>query len=307
MPPSPAVCGAVLTRPPAASFKQIDPTHCHASAHPQEADGTIAFAIQDKAAGGDESGSGDGAPAGEAAGPSTVSVSEVATRYLRRLVGSASDYLGKKVTSAVIAVPTDFSDRQRAALVAAAAAAGVEVLQLISEPVAAVLAYDARPEAEVADKMVVVADLGGTRSDVAVVASRGGMYTVLATVHDYEFAGAALDKVLADHFAKEFVKRHAGASDPRDAPRSLAKLRLEAEATKKAPQPGAATHPSASTRWPTGSTSPAPSTGCATRPSPAPCSTASAAWSSRPCARPASTCSTSTRSSCRAAPPTRPA
>lgn len=97
---------------------------------------------------------------------------------------------------------------------------------------AALLAYDARPEAEVADKVVVVADLGGTRSDVAVVASRGGMYTVLATSHDYEFAGVHLDNALIEYFAKEFQKKHE--IDPRSNPRSLAKLRLEAEATKKA-------------------------------------------------------------------------
>ena len=161
-------------------------------------------------------------------------VSEVATRYLRRLVSSASEYLGKKVTSAVITVPTNFNEKQKAALIAAAAAADLEVLQVISEPVAAVLAYDARPEAKIEDKIVVVADLGGTRSDVAVIASRGGMYTILATVHDYEFAGVALDKVLMDHFAKEFMKKNSGASDPRENARSLAKLRLEAEATKRA-------------------------------------------------------------------------
>lgn len=162
---------------------------------------------------------------------STVSVSEVATRYLKRLTGSASDYLGKKVTSAVITIPTNFSDKQREALIAAANAADIEVLQLISEPTAAVLAYDAR-EQGVSDKIVVVADLGGTKSDVAVLASRGGMYTILATAHDYEFAGVALDKVLMDHFAKEFMKRHAGV-DPRSNAKSLAKLRLESESTKK--------------------------------------------------------------------------
>lgn len=162
---------------------------------------------------------------------STVPVSEVATRYLKRLTGSASDYLGKKVTSAVITVPTNFNDKQREALIAAANAADIEVLQLISEPTAAVLAYDAR-EQGVSDKIVVVADLGGTKSDVAVLASRGGMYTILATAHDYEFAGVALDKVLMDHFAKEFMKRHAGV-DPRSNPKSLAKLRLESESTKK--------------------------------------------------------------------------
>lgn len=159
-------------------------------------------------------------------------VDETATRYLRRLAASASDYLGKKVTSAVITVPTNFSDKQREALTKAANDAELEVLQLISDPVAAVLAYDARREAEIKDKIVVVADLGGTRSDVAVVASRGGMYTILATVHDYDYAGVHLDQALMDHFAKEFIKKHS--VDPRENARSLAKLRMESEATKKA-------------------------------------------------------------------------
>ncbi|KAM5346862.1 hypothetical protein ACJ41O_009867 [Fusarium nematophilum] len=198
-------------------FKSIDPTHSHASAHPQEAAGSVAFSVKDK---------------GSEEGPSSVSVSEAATRYLRRLVGSASDYLGKKVTSAVITVPTNFSEKQREALIKAANDAGLEILQLVSDPVAAVLAYDARPEATVEDKVIVVADLGGTRSDVAVVASRGGMYTILATAHDYEFAGVHLDQALMDHFAKEFQKKHS--VDPRSNARSLAKLRLESEATKRA-------------------------------------------------------------------------
>ncbi len=198
------------------SFKSIDPTHCHASAHPQEHNGTVAFTIQDKE--GDE--------------PSTVTISEVATRQLRRLAQSASDFTGKQVNSAVITVPTNFNEKQKAALTKAANDAGLEVLQLIHEPVASLLAYDARPEAKVADKIVVVADLGGTRSDVAVIASRGGMYTILATAHDYEYAGVHLDKVLQDHFAKEFIKWNT--TDPRENARSLAKLKLEAEATKKA-------------------------------------------------------------------------
>lgn len=137
----------------------------------------------------------------------------------------------------MITVPTDFSEQQKEALDKAAKEAGIEVLQFISEPVAAVLAYDARQEAKVSDKIVVVADLGGTRSDVAVIASRGGMYSVLATLHDYETGGAQLDQILIDHFAKEFIKKNK--TDPRENPRSLAKLKLEAEGTRKALSLGA--------------------------------------------------------------------
>ncbi|KAJ0166491.1 Ribosome-associated complex subunit SSZ1 [Colletotrichum tanaceti] len=198
-------------------FKSIDPTYNHASAHPQDVNGTVSFAVKDK----------EGAEE-----PSNVSVTETTTRYIRRLVSSASDYLGKKVTSAVITVPTNFSEKQKDALTKAANDAGLEVLQIISDPIAAILAYDARPEVKVEDKIVVVADLGGTRSDVAVIASRGGMYTVLATAHDYEFSGSHLDQVVMDHFAKEFIKKHT--TDPRENARSLAKLRAESESTKKA-------------------------------------------------------------------------
>ncbi|KAI1192811.1 Hsp70 protein-domain-containing protein [Nemania serpens] len=198
-------------------FKSIDPTHCHAAAHPEDKDGAISFTIQDKVEG----------------EPSTLTVSEVSTRYLRRLVQSASDYIGKKVTSAVVSVPTNFGEKQREALIKAAQDADLEILQLVNEPIASALAYDARPEAKLDDKIIVVVDLGGTRSDVAVVASRGGLYTLLATAHDYEFAGAQLDKVLMDHFAKEFLKKNANV-DPREDARSLAKLKAESEATKKA-------------------------------------------------------------------------
>ena len=164
--------------------------------------------------------------------PSNISVSEITTRHLRRLVSSAGDFLGQQVNSLVITIPTNFNDDQKKALEEAAKGAGVEVLQFISEPVAAVLAYDARPENEQKDKVVVVADLGGTRSDISVVASRGGMYSILATAHDYEFAGQNLDQVLIDYFAKEFMKKHK--TDPRENDRGLAKLKMEAEATKKA-------------------------------------------------------------------------
>ena len=58
------------------------------------------------------------------------------------------------------------------------------------------------------------------------------MYSILSTAHDYETAGTQLDQVLIDHFAKEFIKKHK--TDPRQNERSLAKLKLEAEATKKA-------------------------------------------------------------------------
>jgi len=197
-------------------YSEIDPTNSHNSAHPVDIDGVPSFNLQQA---GDET-------------ISTVSINEITTRHLIRLRDSASDFLGRRVTGAVITVPTDFSDTQKEALAAAAQAGGLEVLQIIHEPVAAVLAYAARqtPEEQGVDKNILVADLGGTRCDAAVVASRGGMYTILATAHDYGLGGLKLDEVLVDHFSKEFIKKHK--VDPKNE-RSLAKLRLEAEGTKR--------------------------------------------------------------------------
>ncbi|RKF59610.1 Ribosome-associated complex subunit SSZ1 [Golovinomyces cichoracearum] len=199
-------------------YKNIDSTHCQASAHPREHERTIAFNIKDKV--GDEK--------------SIVSVSEITTRHLRRLVSSASEYIGKPVDAAVITIPTDFSKQQEEALIEAANNAKLSVLQLIHEPVAALLAYDSQPDTKLTDKNVVVADLGGTRSDVAVISSRAGIYTILATTHDRNFAGVHLDRVLEDHFAKAFIKYNGEDADPRGNARSMAKLKLESEATKKA-------------------------------------------------------------------------
>ncbi|PSN70033.1 chaperone protein dnaK [Corynespora cassiicola Philippines] len=199
-------------------FKSIDPTPSHQSAHPIEHESTVAFKIRDT----------------EADTENTVTVGDITTRHLKRLRTSASDYLGKIVNSAVITVPTNFTDAQKAALKSAAKEADIDVLQFINEPTAAVLAYDARPEASTADKYVVVADLGGTRTDISVLGSRHGVYTVLATLHDYDVSGFKLDQVLIDHFAKEFLKKNKSAADPRENDRSLAKLKLECEAVKKA-------------------------------------------------------------------------
>lgn len=206
-------------------FKDVDPRACHASARPEPVDGDkTGFKVQEK----------------EEGGASTLTVEDVAVRHLKRLRQSASDYLGKDVTSAVLTIPSDFNDAQKAAVAAAAQKAGIEVIQTIPEPVSALLAHDAKQqqsgesEPASADKIVLVADLGGIRSDVAVVASRGGMYTTLATAHDYELGGKALDEVLIEYAAKEFLKKNKSAKDPRKDERGLAKLTLEAESVKKA-------------------------------------------------------------------------
>ena len=218
-------------------FKDIDPSPCHASAHPVEVEGgkTVGFSIQEHV--------GEDGEDSQQAEPekSVLPVSEVTTRHLRRLKQSASDFLGKDVNAAVVTVPSDFSDEQKSGLSSSASKAGIEVLQFIPEPISALLAHDAKIQqaaegssTQQLDRTTLVADLGGTRSDVAIVASRGGMYTTLSTAHDYELGGATLDQVLMEYAAKEFLKKHKSAKDPREQDRSLAKLTLEAENVKKA-------------------------------------------------------------------------
>lgn len=91
------------------SYDAIDPTNCHASAHPKKHESTIAFSIKDK----------------DSETLRDVTVSEITTRHIRRLTASASDYLGKKINAAVVAVPSGFGAQQKEALSKAAKEAGV--------------------------------------------------------------------------------------------------------------------------------------------------------------------------------------
>lgn len=225
------------------TFDGIDPSACHASAHPEKyLEKGVGFSVQDQAPPEDNE--------SKEVEKSKLSVDEITTRHLRRLRQSASDYLGKNVNAAVLTVPSDFGDSQKAALSNAATNAGIEVLQFIPEPISSLLANDAKQQLENSskgssyspdqqDKIVLVADIGGTRSDISVVASRGGMYTTLATAHDYNLGGSTLDKVLIEYAAKEFLKKNKSVKDPRENERSLAKLTLEAEAVKKSLSLGA--------------------------------------------------------------------
>ena len=90
------------------SFESIDPTNCHASAHPKKHESTVAFSIKDT----------------ESETPNDVTVSEIATRHFRRLAASASDYLGKHINAAVVTIPTNFAEEQKEALSMAAKDAG---------------------------------------------------------------------------------------------------------------------------------------------------------------------------------------
>lgn len=194
-------------------FDACDISRCQFGAPALESQGKLAFEIQ----------RGEGKT-------EILTVDEVVTRHLRRLRLAAEDYIGTRVKRAVVAVPTDFSADQRAALRAAAKQADLEIVQFINEPSSALLAHSERFPLE-KDCNVVVADFGGERSDAAVIAVRNGIFTVLATAHDHNLGGSNLDEQFVEYLAKDFQKQTK--VDPRPNARSMAKLRANAIQTKK--------------------------------------------------------------------------
>jgi molecular chaperone DnaK (HSP70) len=164
----------------------------------------------------------------------TVSVAELTTRHLRSIQASAQHYLGSPPLGAVYTVPTNFSTSQRDELKLCSERAGIPVLQIIHEPTAALLAYHAiqGQATHMPDKKILILDIGGIRCDSAIIAVRGGMYTILSTHHTHDFApGELLDKAIYAHFAAEFKKKTK--LDTENDPRARMKLLLEAESVKK--------------------------------------------------------------------------
>lgn len=179
-----------------------------------------------------------------------LTVSEVASIFLRSLVQSAEDFLGKKVEGAVITVPVWFPEAQRVALEKAANDAGVKVLQLLEEAGAAAVTTTTGPQnpALSEDRTQLVVDLGASSVELALLQIRQGLAYVLSTASDHSVGGDAIDDKLMKHFAKEFTKKSkipltvAPATDSQDK-RAEAKLRLAVEHTKRtlSASPGAAT------------------------------------------------------------------
>lgn len=163
----------------------------------------------------------------------SLSVSDVVTRHLQRIQASARAYLGHDPSGAVYTVPTNFSHAQRDELKACSEKAGIPVLQIIHEPTAALLAWHSlQGEAtHMADKKILVLDVGGVRCDSSIIAVRGGMYTILSSHHAHDLApGELLDKAIYNHFSAEFKKKTK--SDTEQDPRARMKLLLEAEVVK---------------------------------------------------------------------------
>ena len=129
---------------------------------------------------------------------------EISAMILQKLKADAENYLGGKVTQAVITVPAYFSDSQRQATKDAGRIAGLEVLRIINEPTAAALAYGMDKEAQ--DQKIMIYDLGGGTFDVSILEIGDGVFEVLSTNGNTHLGGDDFDNAIMDYLVSEFKK-----------------------------------------------------------------------------------------------------
>ncbi|RLC42747.1 MAG: molecular chaperone DnaK, partial [Candidatus Coatesbacteria bacterium] len=153
---------------------------------------------------------------------------EISAMILQKMKETAEDYLGEKVTQAVITVPAYFNDSQRQATKDAGKIAGLEVLRIINEPTAASLAYGLDKKK---DQKVAVFDLGGGTFDISILEIGDGVFEVKATNGDTHLGGDDFDQRITDWLAEEFKKEQG--IDLREDKMALQRLREEAEKAKK--------------------------------------------------------------------------
>lgn len=128
---------------------------------------------------------------------------EISAFILQKLKTDAEQYLGEKVTEAVITVPAYFNDAQRQATKDAGKIAGLDVKRIINEPTAAALAYGLDNEKE---QKIMVYDLGGGTFDVSVIEIGDGVIEVLSTSGDNRLGGDDFDERITRYFIDEFKK-----------------------------------------------------------------------------------------------------
>src|SRR5271169_6383910 len=135
----------------------------------------------------------------------TYSPPEISAMILTKLKTAAEDFLGEKVTKAVITVPAYFNDAQRQATKQAGEIAGMEVVRIINEPTAAALAYGLEKKS---DETIVVYDLGGGTFDVSVLEVGAGVVEVKSTNGDTHLGGDDVDQKIVDWLIDEFKKEN---------------------------------------------------------------------------------------------------
>jgi molecular chaperone DnaK len=155
------------------------------------------------------------------------SPAEISAFILQKMKQTAEDYLGEKVTDAVITVPAYFNDSQRQATKDAGRIAGLNVLRIINEPTAASLAYGLDKKK---DEKIAVFDLGGGTFDVSILELGEGVFEVKATNGDTFLGGEDFDQRIIDYLADEFKKDQG--IDLRNDRMALQRLKEAAEKAK---------------------------------------------------------------------------
>ena len=156
------------------------------------------------------------------------SAPEISAMILQKMKQTAEDYLGQKVTEAVITVPAYFNDAQRQATKDAGEIAGLTVRRIINEPTAAALAYGLDKKGK--NETVAVYDLGGGTFDISVLEIGDGVFEVKSTNGDTHLGGDNFDQKLVDFLADEFKQQEG--IDLRKDPMALQRLREGAEKAK---------------------------------------------------------------------------
>ena len=128
---------------------------------------------------------------------------EISAMILQKLANDASNYLGERVTKAVITVPAYFNDAQRQATKDAGKIAGLDVLRIINEPTAAALAYGMDKKG---NETILVWDLGGGTFDVSILEVGDGVFEVKSTNGDTRLGGDDYDHRIVEHLVAEFRK-----------------------------------------------------------------------------------------------------
>jgi len=154
---------------------------------------------------------------------------EITGFMIKRMKETAESFLGVAIHEAVLTVPAHFTPKQRQAIRDAAAKADLKVLRLINEPTATALAFNAGQAID-KDQIIVVVDIGASLN-VTVLASYGGIYQIIKHHHEPGVGGREFDQKLVGHFSTEFKRK--SKLDISDNPKSLTKLGLAAEMTKR--------------------------------------------------------------------------